>query len=403
MSSPLTITTPTVGADSGLWGAELNTALSSMVTRQNGHALQHKPGGFDDLSGSYVGALDPAKLPKFRLAMANYRAGLSDVKILCCGDSTTSGFGAGNPPNINSWTSRLAAILSGKLGPAANGLALPPLTPDTDTRWTVGTNWSNFAGYSFANLASFFNSAGSGTLTYADSRVNADRFDIYYAISSGFATFTAQATGGASSGTINSGSGGPGVAKLTVSAGSAATTNSVVITATSAANLLILAVEPWLSTTKTIRVGNAGRNGTTTASYIQNALNFTTPNMIPAYAPDLTIISFGINDAGGTPATVAAFQASMATLIGYARQTGDVLLWIPQFVNDAGREAVLSTYRAAYPNIASANGCPAPVDISKRLGPYAGATSMYFDNYHLNGPGYWDEGSALASLLASQF
>jgi lysophospholipase L1-like esterase len=181
-----------------------------------------------------------------------------------------------------------------------------------------------------------------------------------------------------------------------VSAGSAATTNTVTITNT-VGSVVVLYVEPWLSTTSTIRIGNAGRNGSSTAGWIDNTLGICSTASLTAYAANLYVLSLGINDAAAsTP--VATFRANMESIIATCQAAGgDVILWTPQAVNDPTREAVLATYRAVYPSIAAQHGCFF-TDVHSRFPAYD--AGWYSDNYHLNGAGYYDEAEMFAAALS---
>jgi lysophospholipase L1-like esterase len=338
----------------------------------------------------------PANLVKYRKALAALRAGTSDVKVLCAGDSTVSGFGSGTPAYLGGWPSRLPTLVNTRIAPAAPGLAALPLTPDTDPRWTLGTGWTQFSNYGFGNSAcAYAASAPAGNIAFADSRITADRFDVYYANIAGNGQLTVTATGGTPVVVTPSGAG--GVAKLTCSAAAAATTNTLTIASAGVAEILFVA--PWLSTTKTIRYGNAGRNGTTTNEWVDNSAGISSLGCIDAYAPDLTILCLGINDANNGH-TLATFTANMNTIIARCQQTGDVILIVPHMTGlSSAVETLLASYRAAIPGIAASKGCMW-LDESARIGAYAGS-SFYFDTAHLNGVGYWDVAAMLTAALIS--
>ena len=308
-------------------------------------------------------------LAKWDAAVQLVRAGVRDAKILVVGDSTAAGVGGGTDgtfPQAASWVDGLADLLNEGLAPAANGLQIPRSSSaanPTDDRWTLGTGWTKgdagnattaYVGFGGMGCNYYAASDAAGTLTFNDPRIEADTFDVYYMVTTVVtgATFTAQATGGSASSAVPvGGQAAKGIQKVTVSAGSASTTNVVTIDpGGSGGQVYIVGIEPYLSTTKKIRVGNAGTSGSYAFRWVAysdsdpgNAWN--ARHSIRAYAPDLTIIDLGINDADPTRNTPAAtFIDFIEDLIADAQVSGDVLL--KTFIPVAGRETYLDQYAA---------------------------------------------------------
>lgn len=285
-----------------------------------------------DLHGSLSATIDTAvtarttaiDMPLWRAAREAVVAGTSDAKILCIGDSTTIGAGTltGTP---DSYPYLIASQLATEGVPSARGLAVGPRAIGPDVRWSVGAGWTEEA-FGWAANSSMKGAVGSSALTFTDTTL-ADRYDVYYWTANGAGSVTAQATGG-SAVTQDTHSLSVNIQKFTVSAGSAATTNVLTITNASAAEVHIVSVEPWHSTVKRVRVANAGVAGATTTAWVDPKSGAGSPNCIRAYAPDLTIINLGINDAF-TPLAVETYLANIQTLIDVASETGDVLIHLP--------------------------------------------------------------------------
>jgi len=86
-------------------------------------------------------------LKKWALALAKTRDGVSDSRILCIGDSTTTGVMstlAATYPSAGAYPTRLAALLNSSVTPSAQGLAVPRsiLSGAQDNRWSVGAVWA---------------------------------------------------------------------------------------------------------------------------------------------------------------------------------------------------------------------------------------------------------------------
>lgn len=276
----------------------------------------------------------PSRLRKWRKALANVRSGTADAKVLCIGDSTTTGVGiSGNIQGLpGAYPYILASMLNASGLPSARGLGIPGKSGNSDSRWTIAANagagWYYLAGYAWGangnlNLASGIN----GTLVYTDA-VLADRYDVYYLQNTGLATMDITATGGSTVTQATVGT--AGVNKVTASAAAAATTNTVSIARNTSGALHIIGIEPWLSTTKQVRIANAGVGGSAASDWAGNgsSASFRSTVCIQAYAPDLTIISLGINDANSA-ASVSTWHTNLATLIAAAQVSGDVVIVPP--------------------------------------------------------------------------
>lgn len=270
-----------------------------------------------------------AKFARYRKAMANLRAGLSDARILFAGDSTQWGFPGGPQQSSAAY---LVARYKAIGVPAAVGLAVPPSTQNgninADPRWTVGSGWSlDLNGWAFNSC--FKASTGAGPLVYAPGAPSdtADAFDVYYITTGVTASFTIQATGG-SLVTVAPTSTQIGVYKATALAASATTTNTLTITPANGTR--IIGVEARNSTVKRLLIGNAGVSSSSTAQWANTTNPYLSANAIAAYAPDLTVFEQGLNDAAiPTPVLPSVLQANMQTVIGYTLPVSDMILETP--------------------------------------------------------------------------
>lgn len=338
-----------------------------------------------------------APLRKWQRAKARVRTSTADAKVLCVGDSTTAGIGVvdGTTQGVTgAYPAQLAALLSASGLSAARGLGIPAPAGLSDARWTLGTGWSPQTSLAWAGTADYAFSGGTfGNLVYADAGVLADRFDVYYLTGGGLGNITVTATGG--SGTVQSTNAASGMGKVTVSAASAATTNTVTITPSAAVH--IFAVEPWLSTAKRVRVGNAGVGSATATAWASDGVDpvWNSQSCIKAYAPDLTIISLGLNDAGSND-SAATYLGHVAPLITAAQVSGDVLL-LPPMPPASSMGGTYVSLIADYTAGLRGLGLPV-VDLAGRWvsGDAVQTLGLYWDARHPNAVGYSD----LAQLLA---
>jgi lysophospholipase L1-like esterase len=338
----------------------------------------------------------PALMSNWRLAFAKVLDGTADAKIMFIGDSTTRGLGgtyAATVPDYDSYPWRVAQLLNSYGIPAAPGLAMPRSTINSnlDNRWTYGTGWQPF------NLGPV-GSAAQGLTTPAGNLVftpggtySYDKFDVYYLRYSGGGTITCTATGGTP--VSQPAVGTSATVKFTVVAATAATTNAV--TCSSTGTNYIVAMEPFLSTTHRVRVGNAGIGGTRSAQWATTG-SFSGTEFIKAYAPDLGFVSLGINDAGDGVA-VASLQVNLSTIITAIKVSGTAgLLTMPPSSGSPYVENEV-VYVAMYKSLASSMEIPL-IDWYSRLGKSYNSSYMN-DSLHCNNIGYWDIAGAITAFI----
>ena len=343
---------------------------------------------------------------KYRLALGKVRAGTANARILCVGDSTFAGTGDSTTatiPATKSCPTRLAQILNTTVTPSAVGLGIPPsiLNGQADQRWTLGTGWATESNFGAGAAASYLGTASTGNLVYTPSpQVTCDGFYVYYLGNSTLGTLTCTASGGSSTPILCS-SLSAGVYRTLISAGSASATNSLTIVGT-VANNHVVGVEPVLSTKSQVLVGNAGVGSTLSGSWASSGTaNFNAVPFIKTVAPDLTIISLGINDAANS-ASVATFSNNMQTIITAAKISGDVLLCdMPPSSSGigGGGPALEATYLSVYANLAAVNNC-AYLSMWGRFGG-AWQTSYMSDQAHCNDQGNFDWAQFIANVIAA--
>ena len=264
-----------------------------------------------------------AQLPIWRTKLSNVFNGAGDARILFIGDSTTWGaYSAAYPANATSsgWPALMSRMMPASL-PASNASATPQAAGTTDSRVTLAGAFtqSNLAA-GFAHWCYTVN--GTGTLTVFTPRdgVIYDSFTIYTQGGQGGGTISATATGGTTTNIVQPYSN--NVVKTTVTAGSAGTSNAVTLSWVSGTSVQVIGIEAFSSTTRRIRFSNAGFSGSTSGVWTDAN---TSLSAIKAWAPDLTIIMLGINDAQSNipPAT---YQANIQTIITNAKLSGDVVV-----------------------------------------------------------------------------
>lgn len=350
-------------------------------------------------------ATTPATMPRFRKAVAKVRNGAADAKLLCVGDSTTSGVGStGSTLTAHSYPSQLASLLNSYFAPAAIGLGVGPtgLGSNPDGRWVLGTGWT-YGQFGFGGGSCVYCSASPAGSAVFTPGVLADRYDVYYYYVASAGTVTFTATGGSATPVSFNGAGTAVVQKVTLSAGSASASNTITMTEAGPGTAYILGIEPWLSTKNQIRVANAGVGGSSTNSWTTvPATNLDGVAAIKAYAPDLTVISLGINDATNS-VSQATYQANLSKIVSAAALTGDVILmsmppsaanapyvtYEPQYI--AVKEALASQYSGAY------------LDLTARFESFSAANTLGLmsDSYHPNDLGYWDIAQGLFKLITN--
>lgn len=360
-----------------------------------------------------------ANFLKWRKALVDVRNGTADAKLLCVGDSTTAGIRSSTSatvPQNKSYPAQLAALMNAYLVPTTRGLAIPKSSSTAqvaDTRWSAtGTfalgpfgsgsqvGWGNKSTY-------WYSTSSTAVLTFADG-VNANTYDVYY-VDAGGAAFTIQATGGSSVPVTVGGTLLP--KKATCVAGSAGTSNTVTITSGTGGNgrVFIIAVEPSLSTTKQARVGNVGASGADTVGWVSYPFNVTSNtygslDCIKAYAPHLTIIDLGINDAlVGT--SQSTYAANLALITAAAQVSGDVIFKTMLPSSPAETPTSRIPMETAYVNGIKNLGLPV-IDVFNRIGSYTTYSAAGFmfggtDYVHGNDYSYGDEAAMVLTALQS--
>lgn len=353
-----------------------------------------------DLPGTL--RLNRGNLTAWRAALAAVRAGTRDAKILCVGDSTTHGYGNSTTScyPLDSWPSKLVDALQAAGIPAARGLAVPLAdgSPSVDSRWSYGAGWTTNM-YGFGNKGCARQGANVTTpLIFADSGVMADRFDVYCIYVSGSVASTIQATGGSA---VTTAPNNPlRIVKLTCSAGSAATSNVLTITPTAAGGENnYVAVEPWLSSVRKVRVANAGVSGSkVVAGWDTGATSGIQGHAaIYAYAPDLTLIDLGIND-GGLNTADSTYLASMSAVAATAALSGSVI-----FKTMLPSDPATGTYaakEALYVATLRANTTRPIIDYySRKTFAQNNAAGYMYDLLHGTSTGYADAASFVSNCL----
>ncbi|UZF93163.1 SGNH/GDSL hydrolase family protein [Bosea sp. NBC_00550] len=332
---------------------------------------------------------DRHKLPKFRAALAETRAGKADTRILYEGDSITRGIGT-----IRQW------------GGEAYAKAVPQRVADIMN--APGLKWSRETMMALGGLA-----GGDGRLSTAGAMVAANairlepgdaathttavactRFEaLYYA--SGASSFSYAIDDGAETAVPYSTT---GFHRLTLS-GLTPSIHAVRFTGLTG-TIRLLAQHGHSPGTPEVAIFNHGISGATVAMAADTRSPYSVANTIPQIRPHLSVINFGLNDwqKGVAP---DEFKASLRALINLCTPTGDVILETSNPAGPRGPYAYpLSAYRQAMRELSDEIACPL-IDTAAIWGDYdsAVARNLMSDTLHPNAAGYDEKAERHAALF----
>jgi lysophospholipase L1-like esterase len=350
------------------------------------------------------------KLLKFQTALAKVASNTSDCKVIFMGDSITSGFVTSDlvQPPTDSFVAKMVAMYANATGyTVAHGLQNACLqaneTNVVETRWNVtGGDWViNAYGWGgTVDGGSTMLSAASGgstkvVFTPGYSGDAWDTADVRVYAGGGLGTLVVTATGGTPV-TYDSG-GGSGYHTITVTAASASASNTIEIHHSAGGPVYVIDIITRKAATKQVLFGNAGRPSSTTTQWNQTGA-FGSLTLIADAAPDLSIITLGINDAR-TAVSVATYITNMSAIIAAAQASGDVVLVTPPPPSDATAVANMAAYNNAIRQLSITYGCPV-FDLFTAMGA-TWYSAMMSDSLHPGGYGHHFIASFLSRTLAS--
>lgn len=355
------------------------------------------------------------RLFRYRSALSRALAGGTSARVLCVGDSITSGNGSNGTMQTNtrstSWPSKTKDFFAA-CGIVANvqnecGTGLNPTwaqsLKDYDPLWIPGvTGWDDLhvvhpswavtlGGYAL-QLTGLNASPGS-----FNPIENYDTVDVYTIRYPTWGILDVTIAGTTTH--INC-AGSNGIIKTTINAPSGGSIGIVNSTPVTNSDLGILAVVPYKKLGG-VTVINAGRSGIIASDVASSAALFGPPTaMITELSPDLTIIGLVANDAQ-IATDLTAYKSSLATIGNAAAASGDVVFMICPPANDAPRATNIPIYAEAVQEVADANGWGV-INLYERWGKnYSrmAALGFYFDAVHPDGAGYTDIAEAVISCL----
>lgn len=329
----------------------------------------------------------------------------SPARVLCVGDSTTAGYsadsytttpGSANVGSRNAYPAQLADYLTAQGIPAYDAFVIPGHTGSDDARWPVG-GWSYAGsgnGLGAGRNAGLYTATASAATTISPG-VTFDSATIYYYGDTSTGAFDAVATNGTPV-SVNTTQSTAGLYKsATITAQVASAENTIVLTQTSG-TVYVVGVEVWDSTNPNrVRVMNAGVSSSSALDWAEgpNSTVLGGRALISKVAPDLTVISLGINDTTGGQ-TAGQILANVNTLVSDAQVSGSVLLAsaVPHS-NSTSLDAVNALFRDA--------GLPY-VDFQWRYGQNMATWGLQItDNTHPNALGYGDMAAMIGNAIST--
>lgn len=350
----------------------------------------------------------PAGLPAWKRALALSILGQSPARVLCLGDSTTAGVSADSynttpgtsvQDTANAYPRQLAKRLTALGVPADVGMTMPGSAGGPDAHWANVAGGVYGAGGGGIGGGQSVNMPAVGDGWNVTPGVLADTYKVWYWTASGTGTFSAQATGGTLV-SVNTNTGTQGIASATVTAASASTANVVQLRSTVAGvGSIVFAIEFWNSATpnrvRILPAGCPGQDSGAFATGVAASASYGSRYVTRALAPNLTIISLGINDVYHG-LSLATTQSNLAALAADAQLSGDALFMsaVPPSAGNVNGIDV-SSINAWLLGIGGAY-----VDLQSRYARNMNGLGLQVsDKIHPNALGYYDMANVVADAL----
>lgn len=344
--------------------------------------------------------------PTFQAAVTNVIANTGNCRVLIIGDSTSYGVGsaafqAGNAYQ-SSWPHLLAALFNSHGIPSQEGLASSYRASggQGDNRWTNTGSWAYMLGGSQGFGGSLTTTTGDvgAALTFNQPGLVIDSARGYFAADPVRGACTLQVGTGATVAVNTAVTAAPLVSGIATS-GTTPAVNNVVVNTTNTSPVALSALELMNSTGSYLYVCNAGIGSSTTTNWVSSdSIDARSSDaFIRAFAPDLTIINLGINDAivANSPTIVSR---NITTIAHNAAISGDVLL-TTNFISNQGYR----TYERLYAQQLRANFAYPMLDLQARSANYVQLGWMNGDGVHFLGQAYSDLAATVFQALMGYY
>lgn len=349
-------------------------------------------------------------LPKWRAAVGAVKSNVRNAKILCIGDSITSGaYSAGSDWKALSWCNQLAKMLLVSGVPSYSDSFLGFSDYSKDSRLVLTAPWVPISVGTDTTIGGnylFSTSAGTATGLSFTPLNNVDTFK-FWTIQIGGAGIMAYNLNGGANSTINlNGATALVSGTITGTLGS----NTINFSRSSGGNSFLVGIEAWNSAISSVQIINCGWDGSTTTNW-NNKNTAYAPGQFATIGADLTIIMLGINNILpiNGPLSVAVTSSDIQALITSGLTTGDVLLVCenPAVVASTQSLANQTLYWNAVKNLAvTANLAVVSIfdrwvsyEYSNPLGYYYAAA--YPGNLHPTALGYSDIAQAIFNVIGN--
>lgn len=363
---------------------------------------------------------NPTNLNRWKTALGNSRAGVSNAVVAFVGDSNTSGHGAGLSTEATGYTqasnrnvtNTFARLMNNgnPVGESFTGtlnLTLAQWAFPFDSRVSIGSGWAlgtalnpTIGGYLWSSPAT---NTGLTPIIFTP-KIPYNQIDIWAPANSASLANFSVTKGGSALGTVNNTNATPTYTKTQFSP-AALSTDAIAVAPATAAQAYLGQIVTRDTTRTGVEVLNwAFDGGRATVNYTFGGQIWEHTRAAATVKPDLIVLQLGINDINQN-ATDTAFTASMTSLINSYKVNSDVILctFFPIVVgadggtnNTAARNAL---FFAAMYNLAKNLNVPL-IDHTKRLGGLNNFTALStagltFDNNHMSASGYAFEAAAV--------
>lgn len=374
-------------ADLGTFAPATGSSAYAPAGLPSGAVAALATGRFDPSRSLY--GLTPSNIRRFRQQLAAAVAGSGECRIMCCGDSTTQGYGDSAVRETTAYPAALTSRFTAAGHSVGTGAVPASTTAPADGRWTFTGVWTGAAIYNQT-------SASGATATFTSDRAGTS-VEFWYLDATNATSFTYAVDGGSTT-TVNQT--GSLSLKSVVVTGLSSATHVLTITNLNATILRVVSAE--VRGASTIGVSNYGVGGN--GSSALNSTNYANVSQLALGArPDIVLTNIGINDYYSQVA-IATYKENVAAWVGRVGAAGsDHILAVPTPRGSPPAVETIhwSSYVQAVYEVAVANSLPV-LDFTDRWIDYTHAAAIIStDTVHPKPAGYADIARAWFAALTT--